>query len=470
MIRNLTYKILLQFILMFLLGISSVVFGYPPDVEERIAQVEKNLSSTVDTNLKWTLNKRMNFYNIHGLSIAIVHNYNIEWAKGYGLADISDNTDITTETLFQAGSISKSLNAVGLMKLVEKGKINLYSDINNYLKTWKFPYDSVSKNKKISLANLLSHSAGLSVHGFLGYNINDSLPNLVQILDGKYPANNIAVRSMFEPGLKYQYSGGGTVISQLMTIDVSSIPYSIYMQDSVLNPIVMNESFYTQPPPIDVRSKLATGYSENTEIDGKYHIYPEQSAAGLWTNPTDLCKFIIETQKSLINKSNKVLNQESTKTMLTSFVDKSLGLGVFFADNGTAKYFYHSGSDEGFKALYIGSFEDGEGAAIMVNSNNYTIITELLNSIINVYKWKGYVKNTAYNESYSIPDLSIIANTNNEFIELKAIPIDSDISIFNLNGELILKAKSRNTLDIRGLTAGVYFLITPNNYYKFIKR
>src|SRR5664279_2583638 len=154
-----------------------VLFGqvnksYSKEVETKITQVENNLSGWVqisDKPNKWTLAERMKFYHAHGVSIAVIKDYKIEWAKGYGWADSAEQRPVTIETLFQAGSNSKSLNAIGVLKLVQDSKLDLNADINNYLKSWKFPYDSLSKGKKITLMNLLSHSAGLTVHGFPGY-------------------------------------------------------------------------------------------------------------------------------------------------------------------------------------------------------------------------------------------------------------------------------------------------------------
>jgi len=118
----------------------------------------------------------MAHYHLKGLSIAVINDYKIEWAKGYGWADSSEGRQVTTATLFQAASISKSLNGVGVLRLVQDGNLDLNTDINRFLKDWKFPYDSVSKGKMITMAELLSHTAGLTVHGFPGYDIDDSLP------------------------------------------------------------------------------------------------------------------------------------------------------------------------------------------------------------------------------------------------------------------------------------------------------
>src|ERR1700722_17118550 len=270
---------------------------YSPEVQARIKQVEQGLSGRflVAGQPKHTIKERMAFYHINGLSIAVIRNYRIEWAKGYGWADSADPRPVTNQTLFQAASISKSLNAVGVIKLAQDGKLNLYRDINKYLTSWKFPYDSLSKGKKITIANLLSHTGGLSVHGFPGYARGDTLPTLQQVLDGRRPANTGAIRSMYEPGIRSEYSGGGTTISQVIVMDVTHEPYDKYMRDNVLKPLGMSSSFYTQPAPAGKRQLLATAYhSDGKAVEGKYHIYPEEAPAGLWTNPTDLAQYIIE--------------------------------------------------------------------------------------------------------------------------------------------------------------------------------
>ena len=366
---------------------------FSKEVQEKIKQVEQNLFSVKPGDKpntpkpKLTLNSQMSKYGVYGLSIAVIKDYKIEWVKAYGWADAAEKRPVTTETLFQAASLSKSLNAVGVLKLVQDKKLVLNTDINNYLTTWKFPYNKVAKGKKINVANLLSHSAGLTVHGFLGYERGDKLPTITEILDGKKPANSEAVRSVFEPGLKAEYSGGGTTISQLIVMNITKVPYAQYMWNNVLKPMGMLNSTYVQPPLNKKPNQLATGYQENKdEIKGKYHIYPEQAAAGLWTNPTDLAHYIIETQLSLAGKSNKVLSQEMTKLRLTPYIE-NVGLGVFIGEKGSTKTFSHSGGNEGFRCYYYGSLEGGKGVVVMVNSDNGEILQELINSVALVYGW-----------------------------------------------------------------------------------
>jgi len=365
---------------------------YPADIEEKIKQVENNLGGWVRTqnDVPWNLEQRMKHHNIAGVSIAVVHDYKIEWVRGYGWADSSENRPVTEKTLFQAASISKSLNAVGVMKLVQDGKIDLDTDINQYLTSWKFPYDSVSNNKLITVAELLSHTAGLTIHGFPGYARGDSIPTLPQVLDGQRPANTAAVRSLGEPGANVIYSGGGVTISQLIVMDVTQQPYDEFMQVNVLDPMGMTGSSYTQPPDPSKSKLLATGYkADGREVEGKFHIYPEQAAAGLWTTPVDLCKYIIETMSSWNGHSEKVLTPEFTRLRLTPVLQGSAA-GVFINKTDSCIYFSHSGGNEGFTCYYAGDLTTGNGMVVMTNSDNGFLTQEVANSVATVYGWKDY--------------------------------------------------------------------------------
>ena len=240
---------------------------YDAAVEERIKQVERSLGEAIKTDDKpIILQERMKQYGVPGLSIAVIRDYKIEWARGYGYADKESARTVTPQTLFQAASLSKSVNAVGILKLVQQKKLDLDKDINTYLTSWKFPYDTAKGKTPITLRHILSHTAGTSVHGFRGYAIGESIPTIIQILDGEAPANSKPVRSMFEAGTRVQYSGGGTTISQLIVMDVTRQPYDVYMQQNVLAPLGMNNSFYTSPAPVGKAMLLSTAYREDGSI------------------------------------------------------------------------------------------------------------------------------------------------------------------------------------------------------------
>ena len=361
--------------------------------DAQIKRVEQGLLPVVliKGDPSWSIAERMKFHKVPALSIAVIKDFKIEWAKAYGLKDLETNEPVTTETLFQAGSISKSVNAMVAMKKVEQGRISLDEDINAKLTSWKLPDNEFTAKKKVTLRNLLSHTAGTTVHGFPGYAITEKVPTLQQILDGAKPANTAAVRVDFEPGSRFRYSGGGTTISQLAIMDIEKKPYPDIAKETVLAPLGMTNSTYSQPLPADWRKKAATGYRGNgSEVTGKIHVYPEMAAAGLWTTPTDLAKFAIELQLSLTGKSNKVLTKQSVETMTTAFKD-DVGLGFFIERHGNALYFGHGGADEGFRAELVVSRDKGYGIAVMVNSDNGQILREVVRGVAREYGWDEFL-------------------------------------------------------------------------------
>ena len=163
------------------------------------------------------------------------------------------------------------------------------------------------------------------------------------------------------------------------------------MQEQVLRPLGMTNSSYKQPPTDS--ANLATGYYKNgNSVKGKYHVYPEQAAAGLWTTPTDLAKYIIECQLAYEGKSAKVLSQPTMKKRLTPFIDSTVGLGVFVENREKIKYFNHNGGNEAFLCTSYGSMQGGNGVVIMINGEDFGVVSELLNSVARVYDWKGFYK------------------------------------------------------------------------------
>ncbi len=412
---------------------------YSPAVEQQIKQVEEQtgfVKFAVAGLPPRTMPERMAYYKIKGLSIAVVHDYKIVWTKNYGWADEQEQRPVTRDTRFEPGSISKSLNALGVLRLAQEGKLYLDTDINTYLRSWTFTYDSVAAGKKITTAQLLSHTAGLNVHGFPGYFPGDSMPTLQEILNGQAPAKTMKVTSIMPPGTAFQYSGGGTMITQQMLIDITGQAYDTYMQKAVLKPLGMNHSFFTQPPPAKLQSVLATGYdaSGNT-MRSKYPILLEQAAGGLWTTAADLATFMIETQLSLKGQSNKVLSAAMTKRMLSGTIDSSIGLGVFIENRDGHKYFSHSAGNQGFRGNYTGSFEGGNGVVVLINSDNDGLIQEVIRSVARVYRWEGMPQVTpVVRDTVRMPE-ALLQQYTGDYLQGTTV-----VSLFVENKELWYKA------------------------------
>jgi CubicO group peptidase (beta-lactamase class C family) len=381
--------------------------NYSAATLEKIKAIESSITGNILLNdaMPGTIEERMAKYKVNGLSIAVINNYDIAWAKGYGWADVENKIPMTTETLFEPGSISKTLNALGILKLAQEDKVDLYADINHYLKSWKFPYDSLSKGKKITLAQLLSHQAGLTVHGFPGHDINGPIPTVNEVLDGKSPSFTPAVRSAFEPDVRFQYSGGGTTISQVILSDVTGKPYDVWMYENVLKPIGMMNSTYEQPPSKDKWPRCASAYNgDGTPIEHKFHVYPEQAAAGLWMTPSDLCQYIIDMQLAWKGQPSKVLSPEMVKLHLTPYNNGPAAMGTFIEDHDGMVYFQHGAGNDGFCGQFFGSLEDGYGVAIFLNTDNGRILSEVINSVAQHYQWKNFYREPKRVKSISVSD------------------------------------------------------------------
>lgn len=330
-------------------------------------------------------------HHITGLSLAIISDGRIIKAQGYGFTDSSAKSPVTTSTLFQAGSISKSVAALGALHLIEQGRLSLDEDVNVKLQTWKVPENEFTKDKKVTLRGILSHSAGLTVHGFPGYAVDAPVPALVQVLDGAKPANTPAIQVDFIPGSKRRYAGGGYTVMQQLMVDATSQPFPELLESTVLKPLGMSASSYEQPLPKEMASATAVGhYPDGSEVKGRWHIYPEMAAAGLWTTASDLARFAIGIQQSLAGKSNPVISRLMTRQMLTPQKGNG-GLGVFLAGDGKALRFFHDGRDAGFDASMTAYAEIGQGAVIMINANdNSNAVPRMMKAIAQEYHWPHY--------------------------------------------------------------------------------
>ena len=364
------------------------------DVEARIKRVEEGLlpAVLVKGESGWKIAERMKHYKVPGVSIAVIDDHKVVWSRSYGVKDMSSREPVTPQTLFQAASISKTLNATVILKKVQEGKLSLEADVNTYLTSWKLPDNEFTSKTKITIANLLSHTGGTTVSGFPGYKVTAALPTVQQILNGEPPANTAPIVVNIEPARRFRYSGGGTTILQLLLTELEKKPYPQILKETVLDPLGMSNSTFNQPLPEDWKPKAATGHAPaDSPVEGKWHVYPELAAAGLWTTPTDLAIYAVEHQLSVQGKSNRILSREMEETMMTPYIGEGYGLGFGVQKMGNAVYFQHSGGNQGFSCLLIAHKQRGYGAVVMINSNAFGIISEVMRSIAREYGWEDYL-------------------------------------------------------------------------------
>lgn len=364
-------------------------------IEARIKRVENGLLPPArikgEAAPGMKLLDRMQFYKASAVSIAVINEGRMEWARAYGTLEAAGKEPATVSTVFQAASLSKPVTAMAALRLVQERKLDLDANVNDSLKSWRIPENEFTSAQKVTPRRLLSHSAGLTVSGFLGYASDAALPSLLQILDGTQPANSQAIRVDILPGSKFRYSGGGYVVLQQLLTDVTGKQFPDVLEQLVLKRLGMDHSSFLEPPPQQLGSNMAAGHLPNGQvIQGGHFRYPELAPAGLWTTPTDLAKFVVEIQRSLHGKSEKILSRELTRQMLTPQVENS-GLGLFVDGTDRSRRFSHSGSNVGFKSYLVGYFDSGQGAVVMTNSENGgQLMLEVLRSIAAEYGWPDY--------------------------------------------------------------------------------
>jgi CubicO group peptidase (beta-lactamase class C family) len=379
---------------------------------ERVARVLDGLRPTVEAvgrpPVRWTLADRMAHYRVPGVSVAVIAGGRVAWARGVGVKVAGGGTaadSVTPATLFQAASISKPVTATAALRLADRGTLALDADVNRYLTTWRVPDGPLTATQKVTVRRLLSHTAGLTVHGFPGYAPDSTLPTLAQVLDGRPPANTEAVRVDAVPGTLARYSGGGYVVLQRLLSDVTGLPFAALMQTLVLGPAGMTRSTFAQPLPADWRADAARAHDGGGEmVPGGWHVYPEQAPAGLWTTPTDLARWALAVTDARSARGGgaapvPLLAPATASAMLTAQTAGArkapdmrgeVGLGPFVRGAGRALRFEHGGVNEGFVSNLVMYPELGVGAVVMANGDGaHLLLRELELALAAEYGWPG---------------------------------------------------------------------------------
>jgi CubicO group peptidase (beta-lactamase class C family) len=328
--------------------------------------------------------------HVPGVSIAIIQDFKVILAVGYGVADAETRAPVTTTTMFQAGSISKPVAAMASLRAVQDRRFGLDQDVNTILKSWRLPDDGYTGTWKVTPRTLMSHISGTGDgFGFPGYTPGVPLPTLPQMLDGSAPSNSRKVRLERAPYTGFEYSGGGVMIQQLALSDAVGKSFATIAKEWVLDPIGMTNSTFEQPLPAVRQPQAARAHNQmGTRLGDPWRVYPEQAAAGLWTTPTDLARFAIEVQQAALGRSNQVLSQELAKEMVTPVGVGSYAVGFEVSKEGEGWYFTHGGSSFGFQCDLIAHRIKGYGAVIMTNGDaGEALIQQLRRIIQREYRW-----------------------------------------------------------------------------------
>lgn len=307
---------------------------------------------------------------VPGVAVAVIRDGKIAWLQSIGYADLAGKKPVTSETIFNIGSISKLISAWGFMQLTEKDLVKLDDPVDQYLTRWHLP-ESEFERSKVTLRRILSHTAGLSVHGYGGSDQGIPLLSLEESLNGKTKRNGETVHLISEPGTKWNYSGGGYTLAQLLLEEKTNQNFSTYMTNNIFLPLGMKHTSYEWTT--EMMATAATAYDEQGEPI-KNRIFTEKAAAGLQTTIKDLAHF---AELSIIpdsNQLNKVLKPKTIKLMETpahpSSEEGESGLGYRFMNYEGFRTIGHTGENAGWSAAMFLDRPTKSGIIILCNGSN----------------------------------------------------------------------------------------------------
>ena len=400
-------------ITLFILGNSNCFGQQKNSIDVRIRNVENGLVKykwdtnytvdmiidikRIDTMPKLNIFNQMRDYKIPGVSIAVINDFKIDWAKGYGLMESGTDKKVSSETMFQSGSTTKILMAIVILRLVEEGKLDLDTDINTYLNSWKMPEHP--SGKKVTLRMLLTHQSGINRPGN-GFDTEPgSNPTLIQFLKGEKPVLNDSVFFDTIPGTSHSYSNFGYLVMQFLLEDYFNTSYTEFVETYNFDQLNMKSSFIEYPFPSKFDNRVVRPHNEegvSSKDDGLYSAALAQ--AGMITTPSEWATIACELMLAYAGKSNKILSQKSAQAMFNMELKlnpaefeglSGQGLGLFLFGKEEQQYFMHHGhNNPGANCVFIGSTSTGKGVVIMTNGMyGISLAMQIVSSVAKEYGW-----------------------------------------------------------------------------------
>ncbi len=363
--------------------------------QKRIREFETGLrgpTGTTDENARWKLEDRMAYHQVPGVSVAVIRDGRLAWAKGYGVRQKGSKGSIDTQTVFSVGSVSKVGAAAATLRLVDDGDLELDQDVNEFLEDWKVPDNDYTQDAPVTLRRIMSHTAGLTVHGFQDFQPGERLPTTLEILDSEGPAKNDPVLVDYVPGTRFRYSGGGTTVEQLIVEEVMGVGFDKAAKELVFVPLGMNRSSYENPLP-ESHGNIAKAHDSEGQpraLPRGYEAMPEAAASGLWTTPSDFALLVIALIDSFHGEQEAFLSQSLAKDMMTRVAPSEYGLGPELDDGlgSDNPRFQHGGSNESYKAWMEGHLGTRNGLVVFTNgAQGARLIAEIRRSVATAEEW-----------------------------------------------------------------------------------
>ncbi len=384
---------------LFFLAVGSVVLACTSVTrDDVVVEVDSDIDTLVydlipkEGGASTTLRARMDHYGVPGISVAVLRNGEVGWARGFGVKLVGTDDLVDTATVFSVASLSKVAAAATTLRLVNAGLLDLDRDVMDYLTSWSIPENPYTTESPVTLRRLMSHTAGTTVHGFADFQPGEALPTTVQILEGSGPAKNSPVVVSDEPGTIYRYSGGGTTIQQLVIEDVTGSPLASAAVEWVFDPLGLSRSSFVNPLPAG-HGNIARAHDDRgrpTALPRGWEAMPEAAASGLWTSPSDYSRIVIALRNSWLGTPSSYISHDLGQDVMTKVRPGNFGLGPYLGGDGRSRYFSHGGSNESYKSYFRVFLESGHGAVVFTNgAGGSELVEEIIEALERIEGWPG---------------------------------------------------------------------------------
>jgi len=372
------------------------------DVEARIARVARALQQPLVIEGRpvetWSIGERMEQFSVPAVSVAVIDDRELAWARAWGVIKTGVDEPVTAETIFQAGSVSKPVAALLALALVGDSELELDRPVNDVLQSWRVPENDLTRAEPVTLRHIITHQAGFTPFSYLIQRDQSKVPGMAELLAGgirDWPVVTVE----FVPGSRHAYSNAGYCALQLVLEEASGLSLHQLATREMFGPLKMSHSHFDEPLGSEVLANAASGHTrkrtgegqrrEAEPVEGKAEIAPG-ATGGLWSTPTDLARVVVEVMRAWHGESELLIPPELSREFLTPQVENE-GLGIYLLGEGPTLRARHGGSMVGFICLLVFYPNSGQGAVLMSNSDGGRWLQqELLAAIAEEYEWPGY--------------------------------------------------------------------------------
>ena len=306
-------------------------------------------------------------HGIPGAVFAMLRGGEVAEVWGEGVLRSGEPERVGPAAVFPLGSLSKHITAIAAMRLVERGALALDDDVNRWLTSWQVP--AHASGQPVSLRHLLGHTSGLPEFKQLYLALQDPVPSLAEMLDGRAEASGGGIRPEFTPGSAYEYSNANFAVVEQLLVDVTGQSFPELVTELVLDPLGLRDTYADVGRVLERGCVVPTGrLADGTAVDATTARSVPAAAGGLWSTGGDLARIGLQLQLAASGRPSPLLSADCAEQMLRTPSFSSYGLGVTVHGSGGARWFSHGGEVPGYRCVLLAYTERDSGFAMMTNS------------------------------------------------------------------------------------------------------